>query len=389
MTTFLTKLFLKGKDPEDPGCRGRVGMLSGLVGIVCNLLLATGKLITGAIVSSVSITADALNNFSDAVSSIVTLVGFRMAELPPDEHHPYGHARFEYLSGLGVAAVIVVIGFELGKTSVIRIFHPEPVEFSPVIALVLLASIGVKLWLASFSGKLGRLIDSTTLEAAAADSRNDCISTGAVLIAALVEAITSWKIDGFMGLAVAVFILHSGVDLAKQTISPLLGEATSPELQKKIVDCVASCPKVLGYHDLMVHDYGPGRRFASIHVEMDHREDALACHELIDDMERECHEKNGVHLVIHYDPIVTDDPELDRLRQVVLSILRVRDSRLKIHDFRMVPGDGHTNLIFDLVLPTDLWGQEESIKQSLETALGAIDGHTYNTVITYDSASFS
>ena len=390
MTQLLLRFVTKGaSDPQDAQTRSAIGKLSGAVGILFNLLLCAVKLLAGALSGSVSITADALNNLSDATSSIVTLLGFKLAERPADEHHPYGHARYEYLSGLAVAAIIVVIGFELAKTSVEKIIHPTQVEFSAVTALVLCVSIGIKLWLAVFNRKLGEMIRSSALSAAAADSRNDCLATGAVLIAGLVEWLTDWQVDGFMGLAVALFILYSGYNLARGTISPLLGEAADPLLREQIADYISASPKVLGYHDLMVHDYGPGQRFASLHVEMDKDEDPLLCHEIIDDLERECLKKHGVHLVIHYDPVVTNDPELDRMRALVAAILRVKDERLSIHDFRMVPGAGHTNLIFDVAMPARLQGQEETIQTALEAALNDLDEGTYHTVITYDLASFN
>ena len=390
MTQWLLRLFIKNtEDPTDPRTRGAVGSLSGIVGIACNLLLFTMKLLVGTLAASVSITADAMNNLSDATSSIVTLLGFRLAEKPADEDHPYGHARFEYLSGLGVAVMIIVIGFELAKSSVEKILNPTAVEFGFATCAVLLGSIIVKLWLAAFNGKLGRLIRSATLEATAADSRNDCIATFAVLLAALVETVTSWKIDGWMGLGVALFILYSGWNLAKDTISPLLGEAASQELQEQIVGFIGAHPKVLGYHDLMVHDYGPGQRFASLHVEMDRDEDPMICHEIIDDLERECFQRHGTRLVIHYDPVVTNDPKLDRMRTLVTAILKVRDERLSIHDFRMVPGSGHTNLIFDVALPMDLRGQEKTIQAALETALNDLGEETFYTVITFDQAAFN
>ncbi len=390
MTNFLLRRFTpRGGMPTDPAYRAAVGKLSGAVGIGCNLLLFAGKLAVGTLAGSMSITADAMNNLSDATSSIVTLLGFRLAEQPADEEHPYGHARFEYLSGLAVAAMILLIGFELAKGSLEKILHPAATRITWVTALVLLLSIAVKFWLAAFNKKLGRLIASQALEATAADSRNDVISTSAVLIAGLIEAVTAWKVDGFMGLAVAAFILYSGWELAKQTISPLLGEGADPWLRENIVDYISSVPQVLGYHDLMVHDYGPGQRFASLHVEMDSRADPLYCHELIDDMERECLASHGVHLVIHYDPVVTDDPELDRLRQLVKAHLTRQDSRLTIHDFRMVPGKGHTNLVFDVALPADLRGREKALQQDLEAELNAPGDMTYRTVITFDAAAFN
>lgn len=388
MTNLLLKLF-SPKDASDGKLRTRVGTLSGIVGIVCNLVLFAFKLLVGTLTGSVSITADAMNNLTDASSSIVTLLGFHLSEKPADEEHPYGHARYEYLSALAVAAMILIIGFELAKTSVEKIISPTAVNFSVAAIVVLVASIAVKLWLSLFNGKLGRMIDSSALLATSADSRNDCISTAAVLGAMLIEHFAKVRIDGYVGFAVAVFILVSGWNLAKETISPLLGENADPAMRAELVELMRSCPKVLGYHDLMVHDYGPGQRFASIHVEMDKNEDPLQCHELIDDLERESLEKYGVHLVIHYDPIVVGDPELDRMRSLVMHILQVKDPRLSIHDFRMVPGNDHTNLIFDVALPADLCGQEENIRHALEKALNDLGDMTYYAVITFDPAAFN
>ena len=390
MTQLLLRLFVPGyTNPTEPKVRARVGKMSGLVGIVCNVLLFSMKLLVGTISGSVAITADAMNNLSDATSSIVTLVGFKLAERPADEDHPYGHARYEYLSGLAVAAMIVVIGYELAKTSVEKIIHPSAVAFSLPVAIVLISSILVKLWMCLFNRKLGKQIQSSALIATAADSRNDAVSTSVVLLAALVQYFTTWQIDGIMGLAVALFILYSGAMLAKETISPLLGETASPELRKLIVDVVSGEEKVLGYHDLMVHDYGPGQRFASIHVEMDQKEDPLECHELIDNLERRCLEAHNVHLVIHYDPVVTGDAQMQYLHEQVQKILREIDERITIHDFRMVRGKGHTNLIFDMALPAALTEQKKQVKKQLDEALAQREPETYYTVITYDIASFN
>ena len=390
MTKLLLRLFVKNSDDvSNSKTRSAIGKLSGVVGIISNLLLFAGKLIVGLLSGSVSITADAMNNLSDASSSIVTFVGFKLAEKPADEDHPYGHARFEYLSGLAVAALIIVIGFELAKSSVQKIFNPTPVLFSGITLAVLVGSIAVKLWLAIFNGTLGKKIRSGALAATAADSRNDCITTAAVLLAGVVEHFTTWQIDGYVGLAVALFILWSGAKLAKETIDPLLGEATSPELQELIVDYINANPKVLGYHDLMVHDYGPGQRFASLHVEMDQREDPLLCHEIIDDIERECFNSHNIHLVIHYDPVVTDDPERNRLLAETLDVLHGIDQRLHPHDFRMVKGDGHTNLIFDVALPSDMMKDKKRIKQTLEQELSEREKTKIYTVITFDFAAFN
>ena len=390
MTNLLLRLFVRGyQEPRQPRVRSGVGKLSGIVGILCNVVLFALKLLVGTISGSVAITADAMNNLSDATSSVVTLVGFKLAEKPADEHHPYGHARFEYLSGLAVAGMILIIGFELGKTSVEKILAPAPVAFSAPVAVVLVASILMKLWMCLFNRRLGNYIGSTALLATAADSRNDAISTTAVLAATLIELFTSWQIDGFMGLGVAAFILYSGINLAKETISPLLGESASTELRELIISVLEDHPEVLGYHDLMVHDYGPGQRFASMHVEMDQRCDPLLCHEIIDDMERECLQSHNIHLVIHYDPVITDDPELTRLQGLTREYLAEMDSRLHIHDFRMVRGVGHTNLVFDVSLPPERKGQEQLIRHTLECRLTEHEGINIYTVITFDPISFN
>ena len=382
---FLLKKFVPDfENTQSESVRRAVGTLSGSIGIGMNLLLFLGKLLAGLLSGSVSVTADALNNLSDASGSIVTLVGFRLAGKPADEHHPFGHARIEYLSGLAVSVMILVIGLELGKTSLEKILHPAAVKLSAVTAAVLLISVGVKLWLWRFNARLGEKIGSTTLLAAAQDSRNDCIATGAVLAAALLEQMLDLRVDGIMGLAVALFILKSGWDLAKETVSPLLGENANPQLRQQIADFVCAHPKVLGYHDLMVHDYGPGRQYASVHVEMDYREDPLACHEIIDRMEWDCLRSCGIHLVIHYDPVVTDDPELNRLKNRLAEQLYHRDWRLKLHDFRMVPGKNHMNLVFDVALPADLRGQEEQLRLSMEEELNREGPRTYHLRITYD-----
>lgn len=382
MTELLLRLFVRHRDPER--IRSGVGRLSGVVGMVCNGLLCAMKLLVGAVSGSVSITADAMNNLSDASSSIVTLLGFKLSEKPADDHHPYGHARYEYLSGLVVAALILVIGFELLKTSIHKILNPTPTEFSLWAALALFGSIAVKLWLSRFNTLLGRKIDSTALLATAADSRSDVVSTAAVLLASTVEAVSGWKIDGVMGLGVAVFILYSGIMLGRDTISPLLGENASPELRRQIIDILHSDKKVLGYHDLMVHDYGPGQRFASVHVEMDYREDPLKCHTRIDNLERRCLEQLRVHLVIHHDPIVVGDLELDAMRTKVNVILHTIDDRLSIHDFRMVKSDAHTKLIFDMAVPGDLMRQKNAIKETLDGKLNENSQTRIYTVITFD-----
>jgi len=389
MTKLLLRLFIKDYEhTHTPAVRARVGKLSGIVGICANILLFAAKLVIGILSGSLSITADAMNNLTDATGSVVTLLGFRLAEKPADEDHPYGHARFEYLSGLAVAALILIIGFELAKGSVQKIFSPTPVAFSWALVAVLVLSIGVKLWLSLFNGRLGNMINSSTLQATACDSRNDCISTGAVLLAAILEKLFAWQLDGWFGLGVAVFILLSGISLARETISPLLGESANPELRRGIIATISRHPLVLGYHDLMVHDYGPGQRFATMHVEMDRSVDPLVCHDIIDDLERQCYNEHTVHLVIHYDPVVVGDEELEQIRTQVQTICQGIDSRISIHDFRMVSGTGHTNLIFDMALPFERMPERKAIRAQLEQELNKGDT-TYYLVITFDAVSFN
>lgn len=389
MKNFLLRIFVKDyANTQNPAVRTRYGTLAGWVGIFCNLLLFAGKLIVGTLCKSVSITADAANNLSDASSSVVTLIGFRLAGKPADPEHPYGHDRMEYLSGLVVAAMILLIGVELVKTSVARILTPEPVSFSLAMVLVMLGSIAVKFWMAAFNRSLGKAIDSATLAATAADSRNDVISTAAVLLACLAGKLFDVMIDGWIGLAVALFIIWSGIGIAKDTVDPLLGCAPDGELMRKITAMLLAQPKVLGVHDLMIHDYGPGRRFASAHVEMDYREDVLDAHELIDELERQVRCELLVELVIHYDPIVTDDEELRAVREKVQAILKKADASIAIHDFRMVRGRAHTNVIFDMVIPFSLDSRRQELRELVEGGLRE-ENQQYFAVITFDAQAFN
>lgn len=387
MTSLLLRLFVKNHDDtENPVVRGAYGKLAGAVGIVCNLLLFAGKLLAGILSGSVAVTADAVNNLSDASSSLVTLLGFKLAERPADEEHPYGHARIEYISGLVVAALILLIGAELAKSSFSKILHPETVEFSLLTLGVLVGSILAKLWMALFCRKLGKRIDSTTLLATSADSRNDVISTAAVLVGCLVGYFFDVKLDGYIGMAVALFIIWSGCSIAKDTINPLLGERASEELVRNISDLILSHEKILGIHDLMVHDYGPGNCFASVHAEMDSAEDPLICHDIIDDIERDALRELQVHLVIHYDPIVTNDEELNAARALVEQEIKSIDESLSLHDFRMVRGPGHTNLIFDLVIPYSMEDRKAELKARIDERLQRQD-RKYYTVITFDEVA--
>ena len=390
----MTKFFLhlaqrRYEDPNAPEARSACGKMAGLVGIGCNLLLFLAKLLVGLLAGSVSITADAVNNLSDASGSIVTLVGFRLAEKPADAAHPYGHARIEYLSGLAVAALVLLIGAELVKTSIDKIFHPQAIAFSALTAAVLLGSIAVKLWMAYFYRTVGTQIQSVTVRANACDSRNDVIATAAVLLGCLVSHFFSRNIDGYIGLAVAVFILWSGVGIAKDTIAPLLGESASPELKALVAREVTAHEKVLGMHDLMVHDYGPNQKFATVHVEMDAKEDPLVCHNIIDNIERRMLARHHIHLTIHYDPVVTDDAELQEIRALLTKTLHAIDPDLSLHDLRMVRGPEHTNLVFDLVVPAALQGERAALQAKINASLPQDAGHRYYTVITYDSPDFN
>ena len=369
---------------EDPKKRAEIGKMSGLIGIGCNFLLAGSKIAVGNFAGSTSIVADGLNNMSDAASSAVTLIGFKLAEKPADREHPYGHARFEYLASLVVSAMILVIGLELAQKSVEKIKNPIPVEFSCVTLAVLVFSILMKSGMAVFNSRMGKKIQSTTLIATAADSRNDVVTTTAVLLATLAEHFFGWKADGPMGILVSLFVLYSGVTLAKETISPLLGEGADAKIRTELMNYVKEHPLVLGCHDLMVHDYGPGKCYASIHVEMDKDVDPMKCHDVIDHIERECLEKFGTNLVIHYDPVSTNDLELEEMREFVEQLLVKKDERLLVHDFRMREKEGKTELMFDLVLPDTMQEEKENIRKMLEESLESAGKQNITLKITFD-----
>ena len=388
MTNWLIKTFIRDANAPNTAC-GRMlyGKLSGWVGIICNFLLFTGKFIAGSVSGSVSIMADAVNNLSDASSSIISLLGFKLSSRPADEEHPFGHGRYEYLSGLMVSVLIMVIGVELLKSSFEKILHPAPVEFNILIAVILIASILIKLWMAFFNQKMGELIHSQTLIATAADSRNDVISTLAVLTAAVISHLSSLNLDGFMGFAVAIFILYSGFGLIKDTLDPLLGKAPDPELVESIREKILSYPGVLGTHDLMVHDYGPGRQFASVHVEMAAEQNVMECHDIIDTIERDFKKNFNLHMIIHYDPVVTNDPAARDLRRWISDEVKKIDPGLSIHDLRVVPGSTHTNVIFDCVVPHNLSiSASEITRRITKTVADKYPG--YVCVITID-ASFA
>ena len=358
MTQFLIRCFIKRPDDvKDAAVRTAYGNLASLVGMACNILLCIGKLLAGTLFGSIAIMADALNNLSDASSNVVSLIGFRLAAKAPDAEHPNGHARYKYLAGLGVSVAILAIGLSLLKESALKVLHPTPVVFSWLSIGVLAASILVKLWLSGFNRAVGKKINSETLMATAADSRNDVLTTGAVLLSTILCSLTGYGImDGIMGVGVAAFILWSGWGLVMDTLSPLLGESPSPELVEHIERTVMSYPGVLGVHDLMVHDYGPGHQFASLHVEFPAETDPLTAHDVIDNIENDFLKKDRLQVTIHYDPIVTADASVGVLRARLKEHARQLDPRLSIHDLRIVPGDSHTNVLFDLAFPAGYTG---------------------------------
>lgn len=345
--------------------RARAGRVAGLVGIICNTLLCIGKFIAGILSGSVSITADAANNLSDASSSVVSLIGFRLSEKRPDAEHPYGHARYEYIAGFVVAILVIVIGVELLRSGIERIVTPQPVEFSAVSAAVLSASIAVKLGMMIYYRFMGRRIDSQTLIAAAADSRNDCITTAAVLAAAIITYNTGVQLDGIMAVLVAGFILYSGAGLVRDAMSPLLGMAPSSELVESIRRKILSYPGVLGTHDLIVHDYGHGRKFATVHVEMAAEQDVIESHNIIDRIERDFLHEDGLNMLVHFDPVVTDTSALGETRRDLERIARLIDGRLSVHDLRLVSCTDGMTAYFDVVVPVDFSMSDADLKEEI------------------------
>lgn len=366
MTEWLIRHFVKGYEyKDDPKVRTAYGQFAGIVGIICNILLCAAKGLIGFLAGSVSIIADALNNLSDAASNVISLLGFKLASKPADPEHPYGHGRYEYLSGLAVAVIIVVIGVELIQSSLDKVLNPTPTEFNIVVAVILILSILVKLWMAVFNRTIGKRISSTTLEATAVDSRNDVIATGVVLVCAIISSQTGIDLDGWVGIAVGIFIVYSGIQLMRETVSPLLGKAAEPEVVTHIQKKIMSYPGVLGTHDLMVHDYGPGRQFASAHVEMAAEADPMESHDLIDNIEQDFKNDEGLIVTLHYDPIVTDDPEVKDLRNQINELVKSISPQLSIHDLRTVPGPTHTNVIFDCVKPADFELDDDELKHRI------------------------
>ncbi len=384
MINFLLRRFVKNYDEiNDPVVRSNYGLLGSYVGIVTNVFLSIFKMLVGLIFSSVSILADGFNNLSDAASSVVTLFGFYMSRKPADKDHPYGHARMEYLSGLIVSFIILLLGVQLIKSSVDKIIHPEALEFNVLMIVVLVVSILLKVWLCIFNRTLGNKINSTTMLATATDSLNDVIATSAVLLALLIGYFIHINLDGYMGVLVGLFVCWSGINLIKETINPLIGEAPSEEIITTIQDKLNTYKNISGYHDLIVHNYGPNKYFASVHAEVPLHADLLECHDVIDGIERDFNEELGIELVIHLDPIVTDDEQTVELKRIVEDIVKDLNSILTIHDFRLVPAPKHLNILFDISVPVDVRITDEQLVAEITLRLKKID-ETYNPVITID-----
>ncbi len=381
MVDHLIRRFIHNyENVADPAVRRAYGILCGLVGVGLNVLLFALKLLAGALSGSIAVTADAFNNLSDAGASVVTLLGFKLAGQKPDPEHPFGHGRIEYLSGLAVSLIILLMGFELGKSSVEKILHPEPVSFGLVPLAILLVSIAVKLYMFRYNRAVGRRIASGAMEATAADSLSDCAATAAVLLATLVGYFFHWHIDGWCGLVVAALILWAGIQAARDTISPLLGQPPAPELVERIEKIVMSSSVVCGMHDLIVHDYGPGRMMVSLHAEVPAHGDIMALHDEIDNVENRLRTELGCDATIHMDPIVTDDVRTAHERDRVAALMRLIDERITIHDFRMVAGPTHTNVIFDAVVPFHFRLSDREVEEQIKSAVRTLDGNYFAVV---------
>ena len=389
MISLLAKWLIPNREQvEDGAVRRAWGALCGFVGIGLNILLFAGKLVAGTLSGSIAITADAFNNLSDAGSSVVTLLGFRLAGKKPDAGHPFGHGRLEYVSGLIVAGLILLMGAELAKSSVDKILHPEAVTFSWLAAGILLASIGVKLYMYLYNRAVGKKIKSAAMSATAADSLSDTAATSAVLLAMVIGKLTDVQLDGWVGLVVALFILWSAVQAARDTISPLLGQAPDPMLVKEIESLVMAHDTVVGIHDLVVHDYGPGRCIISLHAEVPADEQVLELHDVIDNLEEELAQKLRCEAVIHMDPVVVGDPTVTALHQQMAALVKTIDPRITIHDFRMVPGQTHTNLIFDAVIPFDERLTRQQVADRIRQMVSEMEGD-YRAVVKVENSYVS
>ena len=381
MIGFLAKHLIRDyQNVGAPEVRRAYGVLCGAVGIVINLLLFALKLLAGTLAGSVAITADAFNNLSDAGASIVTLLGFRLAGQKPDPEHPFGHGRIEYISGLIVSLVILLMGFELLRDAVGAILHPEAVECSALTVSILLISICAKCYMYCYNHGVGKKLNAAAMQATAADSLSDCAATAAVLLATLAGYFLGWRIDGWCGLVVSLLILWAGFQAARDTLSPLLGQPPTEEFVQQIRDIVMANKTVCGLHDLVVHDYGPGRVMISLHAEVPAHGDILALHDEIDNVEKELHDKLGCEAVIHMDPIVTDDETVNAAHQKIASLVRGIDEHISIHDFRMVTGPTHTNVIFDAVVPYGCAMSDREAEEKIKQAVHELDPHYFAVV---------
>lgn len=387
MITLLSKLIIKNyKEFENPNVRLKYGILCGAVGILFNILLFTGKLIAGTLTGSIGITADAFNNLSDAGSSTITLVGFRLSGTKADKEHPFGHGRFEYIAGLIVSMAILLMGFELGKTSIDKIIHPEAVTFSYLAVGVLIVSILTKLYMFFYNRSIGKKIDSAAMRATALDSFSDVTATSVVLLSMLIGKWTGWKIDGYAGLLVAMFIGYTGIRAAQETVSPLLGQSPTQEFVEKIEHIVMEQDGVIGVHDLVVHDYGPGRRMISLHAEVPADGNLILLHDAVDNLEKLLRKECGCEAVIHMDPVEMNNVETNRLRTETRAILAQIDERLTLHDFRVVAGPTHTNLVFDVVVPFGFSMTDEAVRSAISERIHTLEGNCY-AVIDIDKSS--
>lgn len=368
MTKLLLRLFVP--HAADANTHAAVGKLAGIVGIVCNLLLACLKITAGLLSGSVALAGDGINNLTDCASSVVTLLGFRMAQRPADGEHPFGHGRYEYISGVVIAALVLLAGAELAKSSIHKILVPQAVPLSLLSIAILLFSMGLKLWMAVFDRRLGGMIRSTTLEAAAQDSRNDIIATAAVLLSTLADGLLGIRLDGFVGLGVAAFILWSGVRLARDTVSPLIGRQADQRTVQALTELILAHHRVLGIHDLLIHDYGPGHVFATVHAEMDASEPPLDAHDQLDHIEQEALRQLGIHLVIHYDPIA-ENGDWDGYRRLAKECAEVVSPSATIHDLRISDYQGAQRLAFDLAVPYSLPESDAELTEQLTAALHA------------------
>ena len=387
MIKLLSRIFIKHyKNYESPAVRSSYGVLCGGFGIFLNILLFIGKFLAGTLAKSVSITADAFNNLADAGSSIITLLGFRLARQKPDTKHPFGHGRIEYIAGLLVSAAIILMGFELAKSSISKIISPEPIEFSVLTAAILVCSILVKLYMVFYNKSIGKKIKSATLGATALDSCSDCIATRVVLVSSLIAHFFKINIDGYCGVLVAAFVIYSGIRALQETITPLLGQAPDREFIERIQKLIEEFPEITGIHDLIVHDYGPGRLMISLHAEMPVYEDSdiFAMHDIIDNAERLLSKELECLVTIHLDPTRSNDEKVAELKAKTVNVLHRISPELSLHDFRVVPGPTHTNLIFDVVVPFDLKLKEDEITEKLNSAVSEWDDAKYYVVVSFD-----